>query len=158
MVCTNAYVLIILEQIRHKMRTKGNSHLTTEIMFSGVSWELYYEMWDLYSTVKVLQHWSNAYGYITCAPHSWCTPCPMCSFTYITASRAISGEEDSGWKFGALGPGRSTWAKSVAMQVHQTGGKKEDPLQCLLRTSSELSPAAISAQDQVRAISSSICK
>lgn len=42
--------------------------------------------------------------------------------------------QDSGHKFGALGPGLN-WAKSVAMQVYWTGGKKKDPLQCLLRTS-----------------------
>lgn len=66
--------------------------------------------------------------------------------------------EGSGCKFGDLGTGRSNWARSIAMQVHQTGAKKEDPLQCLPRTSSELSPAAMFAQNHVRAISSSICK
>lgn len=61
--------------------------------------------------------------------------------------------EDSGCKFGALGLGMSNWAKSVAMQVYQAGGKRAhrnvcpEPhqsylqLQCLLRTMSELSPA-----------------
>lgn len=53
--------------------------------------------------------------------------------------------EDSGHKFGALGLGKSSWAKSVAMQVYQTGGKNGKP-------------TAMFAQNHVRAVSSSICK
>lgn len=68
--CTNGDVLIILEQIIYKMWTEANSYLTTEMMFTGASWELYWEMWDIHSTVKVLQHHSNVYGYTRCAPNS----------------------------------------------------------------------------------------
>lgn len=42
--------------------------------------------------------------------------------------------QGSGLKFGAPGPGLN-WAKSVAMQVYWIGGKKEDPMQCMPRTS-----------------------
>lgn len=49
--------------------------------------------------------------------------------------------DDWGHKFGALGAGRSNWARSIAMQAHQTGGKEEGPLQCLPRTMPGLSPA-----------------
>lgn len=50
-------------------------------------------MWDTCSTDKVLQHQSNVRGYTTCAPNNRAGVLLLwCQFTYMIASRAISGE------------------------------------------------------------------
>lgn len=95
------------------------------MVFTGVSWELCWEMWDAYSTVKVLQHQSNAYGYTTCASNS----VPVHSMLHVLVhshnhKKRHFNRQGSGHKFGALGPGLN-WAKSVSMQVYWTSGKKE---------------------------------